>query len=53
MNHKIMSPSLKIAVVVPARSEALFDRNSKEVFGGGNIQMYLRGTHETRVSIQM
>jgi glycosyltransferase involved in cell wall biosynthesis len=32
--------SMKIAVVVPASSEALFDNKSTQVFGGANVQMY-------------
>ena len=31
---------MKIAVILPAGSEALFDRNSQQVFGGANVQMY-------------
>lgn len=31
---------MKIAVVIPASSESLFDKNCDKVFGGANVQMY-------------
>ena len=31
---------MKIAVILPSRSEALFDKTSKVIFGGANVQMY-------------
>ncbi len=32
---------MKIAIIFPNDSDALFDRNSKRTFGGANVQMYL------------
>ncbi len=32
---------MKIAIVFPKDSEALFNRNSKRTFGGANVQMYM------------
>ena len=32
---------MKVAVVFPKDSEALFNKNSKRTFGGASVQMYL------------